>query len=98
MDKKTNKISIGIYLGITYSCIGVWQNNNVKINPSKKGDGTLNKMVAFLNENERLIGEKAKSKMRTKNVPIIYDSKRLIGRKIDDPEIIKNKSNWPLTL
>ena len=98
MDKKTNKISIGIDLGTTYSCIGVWQNNNVKIIPSEEGDRTVPSMVAFLNENERLIGEKAKSKIGTKNVPIIYDSKRLIGRKKDDPEIINDLSNWPFTI
>ena len=98
MDKKTNKISIGIDLGTTYSCIGVWQNNNVKIIPSEEGDRTLPSMVAFLEENERLIGEKAKSKIGTKNVPIIYDSKRLIGRKKDDPEIIKDRSNWPFVI
>ena len=55
-------------------------------------------MVAFLDENERLIGEKAKSKIGTKDVPIIYDSKRLIGRKKDDPELINDKSNWPFSI
>ena len=98
MDKKANKISIGIDLGTTYSCIGVWQNNNVKIIPSEEGERTVPSMVAFLNENERLIGEKAKSKIGEKNVPIIYDSKRLIGRKKDDPEIKKDRSNWPFTI
>ena len=98
MDKKANKISIGIDLGTTYSCIGVWQNNNVKIIPSEEGERTVPSMVAFLNENERLIGEKAKSKIGKKGVPIIYDSKRLIGRKKDDPEIIKDRSNWPFVI
>ena len=98
MEKNPNKISIGIDLGTTFSVIGVWKNNNVKIIPTEEGDRTLPSMVAFLDENERLIGEKAKSKIGTKDVPIIYDSKRLIGRKKDDPELIKDRSNWPFTI
>ena len=73
MDKKTNKISIGIDLGTTYSCIGVWKDNNVTIIPTEEGDKTLPSIVAFLDEKERLIGEKAKSRIGEKNVPIIYD-------------------------
>ena len=98
MEKNPNKISIGIDLGTTFSVIGVWKNNNVKIIPTKEGDRTLPSMVAFLDENNRLVGEKAKSKIGTKDVPIIYDSKRLIGRKKDDPELIKDRSNWPFTI
>ena len=98
MEKNSNKISIGIDLGTTFSCIGVWKNNNVKIIPTEEGDRTLPSMVAFLDEKERLVGEKARSQIGTKNVSIIYDSKRLIGRKLNDPEVLNDRSNWPFTI
>ena len=97
MEKKSNKISIGIDLGTTFSCIGVWKNENVKIIPTEEGNRTLPSIVAILNENERLIGEQAKLN-ENKYASIIYDSKRLIGRLKNDPEVINDKSNWPFSI
>ena len=98
MEKNQNKISIGIDLGTTFSCIGVWKNENVKIIPTEEGNRTLPSMVAFLNENERLIGEQAKLNIGKKYTSVIYDSKRLIGRSKNDPDVINDQNNWPFSI
>ena len=97
--KNDANYSIGIDFGNTFSRIGVWENNSVKIISTEEDDRELHSMVAFLNEKERKIGNGAMSvSCDTEYVPIVYDLKRLIGRKIDDKEIEKDKSNWPFSL
>lgn len=99
-----NNIAIGIDLGTTYSCVGIWENNQVTIIANDQGNRTTPSYVSFT-ENERLIGDAAKSLAANNSTNTVFDAKRLIGQKFDDPKIqnlfkhfsykVINKSNKP---
>ncbi|XP_020080196.1 heat shock cognate 70 kDa protein-like [Ananas comosus] len=91
--KKGGK-AIGIDLGTTYSCVGVWLHDRVEIVPNDQGNRTTPSYVAFT-ETERLVGDAAKNQAAMNPHNTVFDVKRLIGRRCSDPSVQSDMKLWP---
>lgn len=93
----TTSKAIGIDLGTTFSCVGVWQNGRVEIIANDQGNRTTPSYVSFT-DTERLIGDASKNTASSNPYNTVFDAKRLIGRSFDDPSVTADAKLYPFKI
>ena len=100
MSELEEGYALGLDLGTTYSCIGVYRNGGVEIIPNRNGDKTTPSIVTVLNKDEILLGEEALGNLVKDYDNSIYVIKKFIGRKFDDAKIKEeiSKEKFPFKI
>ena len=88
---------IGIDLGTTYSCVGVWQNGRAEIIANEQGNNITPSSVAFT-DTERLIGDAAKNQAASNPNNTIFEIKRIIGQRYTEAGVLKDIKHFPFTV
>ena len=86
--------AIGIDLGTTYSCVGIFRDDRIEIIANDQGNRTTPSFVAFT-DTERLIGDSAKNQVAMNPTNTVFDAKRMIGRKFADQEVQADMKHFP---
>jgi len=86
--------AMGVDLGTTYSCVGVFKDNEVQIIANDQGNRTTPSYVAWTDD-DRLLGDAAKNQVANNPTNTVFDAKRLIGRKFKDPVVQADIKLWP---
>ncbi|CAF4077288.1 unnamed protein product, partial [Rotaria sordida] len=90
-----NGTVIGIDLGTTYSCVGIYKNCHVEIIENDQGSRITPSFVGFTSNGERLVGDAAKNLLTSNPESTIFHMKRLIGRQFDDPMVTNDIKTFP---
>ncbi|EYE99577.1 molecular chaperone Hsp70 [Aspergillus ruber CBS 135680] len=89
--------AVGIDLGTTYSCVGVFRDDRIEIIANDQGNRTTPSFVAFT-DTERLIGDAAKNQVAMNPHNTVFDAKRLIGRRYNDAEVQADMKHYPFKI
>ena len=89
--------AVGIDLGTTYSCVGIYRDDRIEIIANDQGNRTTPSFVAFT-DTERLIGDSAKNQVAMNPANTVFDVKRLIGRKFADAEVQADMKHFPFKI
>jgi molecular chaperone DnaK len=90
-----SEVVIGIDLGTTNSCVAVYEGGTAKVIENSEGDRTTPSIIAYTDDNEKLVGVTAKNQRVTNPKKTLFAIKRLIGRRYDDPVVEKDKGIVP---
>ncbi|KAJ3213625.1 ATPase with role in protein import into the ER [Clydaea vesicula] len=93
--QESTGVIIGIDLGTTYSCVGVYQNSRVDIIANDQGHRITPSYVAFTADGERLVGDAAKNQAPLNPYNTVFDAKRLIGREFSDKDVKADMKHFP---